>query len=93
MNLGVEALTACRAHIAQAYGDRYVPEKPCVYQSKANAQEAHEAIRPTDVRTAPAEEKGSYPPGAQLCSKCSTKAMVMMDGCMTCLSCGDSKCG
>jgi len=45
------------------------------------------------VRTAPAEEKGSYPPGAQLCSKCSTKAMVMMDGCMTCLSCGDSKCG
>ncbi len=34
-----------------------------------------------------------YPEGAQLCSKCSTAAVVMMDGCMTCLACGDSKCG
>jgi hypothetical protein len=34
-----------------------------------------------------------YPQGAQLCLKCSTAAVVMMDGCMTCLSCGDSKCG
>ena len=31
--------------------------------------------------------------GAQLCAKCNTAAVVMMDGCMTCLSCGDSKCG
>jgi hypothetical protein len=37
--------------------------------------------------------KSHYPQGAQLCSKCSTAAVVMMDGCMTCLSCGDSKCG
>jgi hypothetical protein len=37
--------------------------------------------------------KTEYPQGAQLCSKCSTAAVVMMDGCMTCLSCGDSKCG
>jgi hypothetical protein len=35
----------------------------------------------------------SYPEGAQLCGKCSTAAVVMMDGCMTCLNCGDSKCG
>lgn len=35
----------------------------------------------------------SYPAGAQLCAKCSTAAVVMMDGCMTCLACGDSKCG
>ena len=34
-----------------------------------------------------------YPEGAQLCLKCSTAAVVMMDGCMTCLNCGDSKCG
>ena len=39
------------------------------------------------------DDRGGYPPGAQLCNKCMTKAMVMMDGCMTCLSCGDSKCG
>ena len=31
--------------------------------------------------------------GKQLCAKCNTTAVVMMDGCMTCLSCGDSKCG
>ena len=32
-------------------------------------------------------------PGASLCPKCSAKAMVIMDGCATCLSCGNSKCG
>jgi hypothetical protein len=37
--------------------------------------------------------KSSYPEGAQLCTKCSTAAVIVMDGCMTCLSCGDSKCG
>jgi hypothetical protein len=34
-----------------------------------------------------------YPEGARLCTKCNTTAVIMMDGCMTCLSCGDSKCG
>jgi hypothetical protein len=34
-----------------------------------------------------------FPAGAQLCTKCSTTAVVMMDGCMTCLNCGESKCG
>ncbi len=34
-----------------------------------------------------------FPEGAQLCAKCNTAAVIMMDGCMTCLSCGDSKCG
>jgi len=38
-------------------------------------------------------ETSAFPAEAQLCSKCSMKAVVMMDGCMTCLSCGDSKCG
>jgi hypothetical protein len=37
--------------------------------------------------------KSHFPEGAQLCNKCSTAAMVLMDGCMTCLNCGDSKCG
>ncbi len=37
--------------------------------------------------------ESEYPEGAQLCSKCNTAAVIMMDGCMTCLSCGDSKCG
>jgi len=37
--------------------------------------------------------KPHFPEGAQLCGRCSTAAVVMMDGCMTCLNCGDSKCG
>jgi hypothetical protein len=37
--------------------------------------------------------ESEYPEGAQLCGKCSTAAVIMLDGCMTCLSCGDSKCG
>jgi len=44
-------------------------------------------------RQTDAFSRGHYPEGAQLCSKCSTAAVIMMDGCMTCLSCGDSKCG
>jgi hypothetical protein len=34
-----------------------------------------------------------FPPGAQLCNKCNTKASIIMDGCLTCLNCGESKCG
>ena len=37
--------------------------------------------------------ESDFPASAQLCSKCQTKALVFSDGCMTCLSCGDSKCG
>jgi hypothetical protein len=37
--------------------------------------------------------ESSFPEGAQLCTKCSTAAVVMLDGCMTCLNCGYSKCG
>ena len=48
-----------------------------------------------EARTAQQDafSKSDYPEGAQLCLKCSTAAVVMMDGCMTCLNCGDSKCG
>ena len=34
-----------------------------------------------------------FPPESQLCVKCSTKAVIRLDGCMTCLNCGESKCG
>lgn len=34
-----------------------------------------------------------FPKGASLCSKCQTKAVIVMDGCLTCLNCGESKCG
>lgn len=38
-------------------------------------------------------EWGNFPESATVCSKCSTKAVVLMDGCQTCLNCGDGKCG
>ena len=38
-------------------------------------------------------DQTSFPDGAQLCGQCNTAAMVMMDGCLTCLNCGYSKCG
>ena len=48
-----------------------------------------------EAATASAEckEKGDFPDGAQLCIKCHTKAAIQMDGCLTCLNCGESKCG
>ena len=53
-----EAIAACRSLIGSKFGDEYVPEKPRVYKTKAkNAQEAHEAIRPTDVRRRPEDVK------------------------------------
>lgn len=39
------------------------------------------------------EDNGDFPAGAQLCIKCNTKAAIKMDGCLTCLNCGESKCG
>ena len=48
-NLSVDAVTAVREFIQQQFGAKYLPEQPLAYGSKANAQEAHEAIRPSDV--------------------------------------------
>ncbi|MBT3306568.1 MAG: DNA topoisomerase I, partial [Alphaproteobacteria bacterium] len=49
-----EAIGACRSLIGQQFGDAYVPDQVRVYKSKAkNAQEAHEAVRPTDVSRTP----------------------------------------
>ncbi len=38
-------------------------------------------------------DDSGFPKDAQLCNKCQTKAAVLMDGCLTCLNCGESKCG
>ena len=53
--------------------------------------EAESAQQETTVEK-PGEEVG-YPASATLCNKCHTKAVVVMDNCATCLSCGYSKCG
>jgi DNA topoisomerase-1 len=58
VDVAEEALTAARRLIGADYGNRYLPGAPRQYQSKTkNAQEAHEAIRPTDVGRRPRETK------------------------------------
>jgi len=52
--LSEDAVKQARSLIQKNYGDRYLPDAPRLYKSKAkNAQEAHEAIRPTDLSVAP----------------------------------------
>jgi DNA topoisomerase I len=54
VNLSTEVVGACRKYVERVYGADYVPKTPRVYKTKqANAQEAHEAIRPTDVELSP----------------------------------------
>jgi DNA topoisomerase-1 len=50
-NLSHEAVDAVRTFIGEEFGAKYLPKEPLVYGSKANAQEAHEAIRPSSVDT------------------------------------------
>ncbi len=52
-NLSVDAVQACRTFIEAQYGKKYLPEEPIRYASKKTAQEAHEAIRPTEVEMLP----------------------------------------
>lgn len=49
-NLSKDAVEMCRSYISESFGDNYLPENPKTYGSKANAQEAHEAIRPSNVK-------------------------------------------
>lgn len=54
VQMAPEAIDGARAAVADQFGPRYVPEKPRFYSTKAkNAQEAHEAIRPTDFNRSP----------------------------------------
>lgn len=57
---------------------KLIAEKRAAYEQRTTA------AAPTDT---------GFPPGAQLCVKCNTQALVLMDGCQTCLNCGYSKCG
>ena len=54
-----EALEAVRAMIAENYTADYLPEKPNVYKTRSSAQDAHEAIRPTDIQRRPDAIKAS----------------------------------
>ena len=51
-----------------------------------------EGLTSSPSETAPTAS-AEFPASASLCKKCNVKASILMDGCMTCLNCGDSKCG
>nr|WP_314489956.1 type I DNA topoisomerase [uncultured Pseudomonas sp.] len=57
-NLSTDAVEMARSYIEHEFGKQYLPESPVVYGSKQGAQEAHEAIRPSDVNTHPSKLSG-----------------------------------
>lgn len=59
---------------------KLIAEKRAEYEAKQESGNA-------------SNDSGDFPPDAQMCKKCNTKAVINMDGCLTCLNCGDSKCG
>ncbi|MDR6642921.1 hypothetical protein J2X57_002133 [Luteibacter sp. 1214] len=84
---------------------KLIAEKRAAYEN-ANAKPAAAAASATpavaaSVGASPAGESqaashtnaSGFPAGATLCAKCNTQALVLMDGCQTCLNCGYSKCG
>ncbi|WP_301099663.1 type I DNA topoisomerase [Otariodibacter sp.] len=57
-NLSQDALVMARGYIEKEFGQQYLPEKPNFYASKEKAQEAHEAIRPSDIQVKQSDLKG-----------------------------------
>jgi len=92
-----------RALIAEkraAYESRVKKNDAASVSAASSAQQRGSGAFSTDLAGAGAEsarkeptESAAFPPGATMCSKCNTNAVIMMDGCATCLSCGYSKCG
>src|SRR6202163_3720141 len=64
LHVSTDALAQLRELIPERFGSNYLPEKPNYYKSKKDAQEAHEAVRPTDVNRSP-EDVRKYLPDDQ----------------------------
>ncbi|UTW06024.1 TSCPD domain-containing protein [Pseudomonas benzenivorans] len=73
------AIGLLEGHELDAQQRRMLAEKWAVYQASQDA--------------ASVEPGEGFPPGAQLCGKCQTQAVVQLEGCATCLNCGYSRCG
>lgn len=59
LRISDEAKAAAAAHIKECFGQEYLPEKPRVFKTKNNAQDAHEAIRPSTIELTPQKIKSS----------------------------------
>jgi hypothetical protein len=64
---------------------QHTQEKLREYEARYSASDSNQP--------ATNDSQSEFPASAELCAKCSTKAVIYMDGCRTCLNCGDSKCG
>jgi len=76
---------------------KLIAEKRAAYE-QAGAKKNSDVTKSTSPAGAgegsdASESNGSFPSGATMCHKCNTQALVLMDGCQTCLNCGYSKCG
>ncbi len=58
VNISVAAQTEAADYIRQKFGENYLPPKPPIYKSKKNAQEAHEAVRPSSAKREPESIRG-----------------------------------
>ena len=70
-----------------------IPEAPLdEQQKKMILEKRRELSQRVDTTETPDSNDTQFPPESLLCPKCSTKAVILMDGCDTCLNCGYSKC-
>jgi DNA topoisomerase-1 len=65
-HLSNDAIAMCRNYIDKSFGNKYLTEKPIFYSSKEGAQEAHEAVRPTEVKTVSEKLMGMEPDAVRL---------------------------
>jgi len=65
--------------------DALDPHQEALIAEKRAAFESANGLEPSD--------EGEFPEGAEMCVKCHTKAAMQLDNCLTCLNCGESKCG
>ncbi|MBP3918254.1 MAG: type I DNA topoisomerase [Clostridia bacterium] len=62
LRISTEAQEAAKTYILDKFGDKYLPEQPRVYKSRASAQDAHEAIRPSNMDCEPEKIKKQLTP-------------------------------
>lgn len=65
-NLSDDAIASCREHIHIHHGPKYLPEQPIIYSSKSGAQDAHEAIRPSNIDILPGSLSDMEPDARRL---------------------------
>ncbi|GAA0716423.1 NrdJb [Dokdonella soli] len=61
--------------------------------AEAARKDATASVGAASAAMPSSDSASAFPPGATMCSKCNTNAVILMDGCATCLNCGYSKCG